>query len=159
MSLQINQVRLAGILGKDPEIRYTSNGMAVCNASMAVSRRYKPRDATEWQEETTWVDMEIWGKRAEAFSELLYRGSPVYIEGHLKKDEWEDRNTGAKRSKMKIVVDQWQFVERKSQSDGGGGRSQSSGQDSRRESEPVSGGDLGKTDRPRDARGDVDGLF
>jgi single-strand DNA-binding protein len=160
MSLQINDVRLAGILGRDPEIRYTTSGMAVVNASMACSRRYKAQNATEWKEETTWVDLEIWGKRAESFSELLGKGVPVYIEGHLKKDEWEDKNTGQKRTKMKIVVDKWQFVERKSKSGGGaprssGASSRSSGED-RRDPGPVSGSSYGQGSRSRD---DEDGLF
>lgn len=161
MSLQINDVRLAGILGRDPEIRYTTSGMAVVNASMACSRRYKAQNSTEWKEETTWVDLEIWGKRAESFSELLGKGIPVYIEGHLKKDEWEDKNTGQKRTKMKIVVDKWQFVERKSKSGGGEPRgssttSRSYGQD-RHDSRPVSGGSYGQGDRSR--KEDEDGLF
>ncbi len=126
MSLQLNKVMLAGVLGRDPEVRYTSSGTAITNASMAVNRRYKGKD-DQWKEEVTWVSLDIWGPRGETFGEHMHKGKAVYVEGHLKEDQWEDKQTGKKRTKLKIVVDSWSFVESKNAEGEGGGRSSGGG--------------------------------
>jgi single-strand DNA-binding protein len=129
MALNVNKVILAGCLGRDPEVRYTSSGTAVANTSIAVSRRFKSGE--DWKEETTWVDLEVWGARAESFAEYMHKGKPCYIEGYLKLDQWEDKNTKQKRTKLKVTVDQWQFVESKKKEensgDSRGGNSRSRG--------------------------------
>ncbi len=140
MSLQLNKVTIAGVLGKDPEIKYTNSGIAIANISVATSRRYKPKDSDEWKEETTWVDMDAWGRQAETLSEYLQKGSSIYVEGHLKLDQWEDKKTGARRTKLKVVIDKWMFVESKKNSQGRGSQQSSSRDDDdrgdRRQSEP-----------------------
>ena len=152
MSLQLNKVMLAGVLGRDPEVRYTSGGTAIANASLAVNRRYKGKDDV-WKEEVTWVSLDIWGPRGEAFGEHMYKGKSVYVEGHLKEDQWEDKQTGKKRTKLKVVVDNWAFVE--SKSDDGGGRSSGGG---RRDDRDDRGSRDDRDDRGgRDDRGDRGG--
>ena len=146
MSLQLNNVTIAGALGQDPEVKYTNSGTAYANISVATSRRYKPKDGNEWKEETTWVDMTAWGRQAETLGEYLQKGSSIYVEGHLKLDQWEDKKTGAKRTKLKVIIDKWLFVESKKNSGGQGG-GQGGGQ--RRESQQGSSRD---DDRHRDDR-------
>ncbi|KKN70471.1 hypothetical protein LCGC14_0430490 [marine sediment metagenome] len=145
MSLQVNKVMLAGVLGRDPEVRYTPSGTAITSASMAVNRRYKGKD-DQWKEEVTWVSLDIWGPRGEAFGEHMYKGKSVWVEGHLKEDTWEDKQTGKKRSKLKVVVDNWSFVESKNAEDGGGKRSSGDG---RRDDRDDRGGRDGGGDRDR----------
>jgi single-strand DNA-binding protein len=102
-----NRVILLGNLTRDPELRYVPSGMAVCDVGLAVNDRRK--NATgEWIEETTFVDVTLWGRTAEVASEYLGKGSPVFIEGRLKLDTWE--TDGQKRSKLKVVCERMQMV-------------------------------------------------
>jgi len=98
----VNLVVLAGNLTRDPELRYTPGGMPVASFGIAVNRKSKDR------EETTFVDIEVWGKTAESASEYLKKGSPALIEGRLKLDSWE--KDGQKRSKLKVVGERVQFL-------------------------------------------------
>ena len=109
-----NKVMLMGNLTRDVELKHTAGNNAVANLGMAVNRRYRVND--EMREETTFVDCEAWGKTAENLSKYLSKGSPVFVEGRLKLDEWQDRD-GNKRSKLRVVVENFQFI------DGGGKRS------------------------------------
>jgi len=120
MAGNLNKVFLMGNLTRDVELRYLSEDRAVGNFGIAVNRRFKTR-AGELQEETTFVDCEIWGRRAEAMSQYLGKGAPVFIEGRLKLDQWQDRETGGNRSKLRVVVENFEFV-------GGGAGSQSGGE-------------------------------
>jgi single-strand DNA-binding protein len=110
-----NRVILVGNLTRDPELRYTPSGTAVCDIGLAVNDRVK-NSAGEWVDETTFVDVTLWARTAEVASEYLSKGSPVLIEGRLKLDNWET-NDGQKRSKMRVVCEKMQMLSGR----GGGG--------------------------------------
>lgn len=97
----LNKVIIAGRLTRDPDLKYTQGGRAVCTLSVANSQFYKGKDG-ERKEQTTFVDVTLWDKQAEWVGEKLKKGRPVLIEGRLKSDSWEDKTTGAKRSKLTI---------------------------------------------------------
>ena len=117
----VNKVILIGNCTRDPEVRYTPKGTAVADIGMAMNR-YFSSDGGEKREETTFVDVTLWGRQAEVAGEYLKKGRPVYIEGRLQMDSWDDKNTGQKRTKLKIVGEQMQLLGRR---DGGGGGSSS----------------------------------
>lgn len=119
--MNLNRVMLAGNLTRDPELKYTPSNKAVANVGLAVNNRFKLADGT-LKEEVTFVDCEVWGATAEAMSKYLSKGRPVYIEGRLKLETWQDKGDGSNRSKMKVVVENFQFVDRKPEvgSDTGG---------------------------------------
>lgn len=117
----LNKVMLMGNLTRDIELRHTSGNQAVANIGLAVNRRWRSPEG-EQREETTFVDCEAWGKTAETMSKYLTKGRPVYIEGRLKLDQWEKE--GQKHSKLKVVVEGFQFIDSKGGGggdDGGGG--------------------------------------
>lgn len=116
-----NKVILMGNLTRDVEIRHAGS-TAVGNFGLAVNRKYKTQ-AGEQREETTFVDCEAWGRTAEVMAQYLSKGRPVFVEGRLKLDSWDDRNGGGKRSKLSVVVESFQFVD----SGQGGGEKQSAG--------------------------------
>ena len=109
MSLNYNRVTLAGNLGRDPEVRFLPNDKATANFSLAINRKWKD-NAGQPKEETTWVDCEAWGRTAELVGQYLTKGQPCFIEGRLRLDTWEDKKTGEKRSKLKVVADSVQFL-------------------------------------------------
>jgi len=111
-----NRVILMGNLTRKPEVRFTPGGMAICKIGMAVNRRFKDQTGN-WKEEPTFVDVTIFGKRGEAFAKFHDKGKPAFIEGELRLDQWEDKQSGEKRSKLYVVGNEWQFV-----GSGGGGR-------------------------------------
>jgi single-strand DNA-binding protein len=104
----LNKVMLMGNLTRDPDLKYTAGNQAVCELGLAVGRRYKTKDGEE-REETTFVDCEAWGKQAEVLKQYMTKGRPLYIEGRLKLDTWEDKE-GQKRSKMRVVIENFQFL-------------------------------------------------
>jgi len=104
-----NKVLLMGNLTRDPELKRTSTDMAIAQIGMAVNRRYKDKTG-EQREETTFVDCEAWGKTAETMAKYLSKGKPVFIEGRLKLDQWQDKD-GNNRSKLKIVIENFQFID------------------------------------------------
>jgi len=104
-----NKVILMGNLTRDPELKYTPSGMAVVEIGLAVNRKYRNRNTNEMVEETTFVDVEGWGKQAETFNQYMSKGRPVFIEGRLKLDRWETPD-GQKRSKMRVVMENFQFI-------------------------------------------------
>jgi len=110
----VNKVILVGNLGKDPEVRYTSGGQAVANLRIATSRSWTDKQSGQRKEETEWHDVEVWGKQAEQCGEFLAKGRQVYVEGRLKTDSWDDKASGQKRSRVKVVADTVRFL-------GGGG--------------------------------------
>ena len=116
-----NRVILLGNLTRDPELRYIPSGTAVTEIGLAVNDRRKAANG-EWVEETTFVDVTLWGRQAEIATEYLNKGSPVLIEGRLKLDTWQDKE-GQKRSKLRVVGERMQMVGSKGQGGGGGGRS------------------------------------
>jgi single-strand DNA-binding protein len=116
-----NRVILLGNLTRDPELRYLPSGMAVTDVGLALNDRRKNANG-EWVDETTFVDVTLWGRTAEVASEYLSKGSPVFIEGRLKLDTWETQD-GQKRSKLKVVGERMQMVGARGQGgpEGGGG--------------------------------------
>jgi single-strand DNA-binding protein len=125
----LNKVMLMGNLTRDPEVRYTPKGTAVAEIGMAINRRYST-DSGEQKEEVTYVDVELWGRQAEIAKEYLSKGRPVYIEGRLKLDSWEDKQTGQKRSKMRVVGENMQMLGGRDGGGGGGGRDGGYGEES-----------------------------
>ena len=103
-----NQVILVGNLTKDPEIKYTSSGSAVCHFSLAVNRTYTDADG-EKQEDVTFIDIVCWNKLGEACAQYLHKGSPAFIEGRLKQNSWENED-GQKRYKHEVVARCVQFL-------------------------------------------------
>lgn len=112
-----NKVMLMGNLTRDPEVRYTPKGSAVADLALAVNRTYTA-DNGERREEVTYVDIVLWSKLAELAGQYLKKGRAVFIEGRLQMDTWEDKQTGQKRSRIKVVGENMQFVD--SRRDGGG---------------------------------------
>lgn len=122
MAGSFNKVMLMGNLTRDVEIRHTSGNTAVGNFGLAVNRRFKTQSG-EQREEVTFIDCEAWGRTAEVMSQYLSKGRSVFIEGRLKLDQWEDRNGGGKRSKLSVVVENFQFVDSGQGGNSGGGNS------------------------------------
>jgi single-strand DNA-binding protein len=116
-----NRVILMGNLTRDPEIRRTQGDMAICKIGLAVNRRFKDGQTGEWREEPTFVDVTIFGKRGEAFAQHHTKGGSALIEGHLRLDTWQDKETGGNRSKLYVVADNWEFVGGRGGGGGGGG--------------------------------------
>jgi single-strand DNA-binding protein len=105
-----NKVILMGNLTRDPQLTYTPSNMPICKFGLAVNRRFKDSQSGEWKEEPTFVDITIFGARAEPFARYHTKGKPAFIEGTLRLDTWEDKNGGGKRSKLYVVADTWEFV-------------------------------------------------
>lgn len=126
MAGNLNKVLLMGNLTRDVEIRHTSGNSAVGNFGLAINRRFKTQSG-EQREETTFIDCEAWGRTAEVMGQYLSKGRPVFIEGRLKLDQWEDKNGGGKRSKLSVVVESFQFIDSGQGGGGGGGSDRSSG--------------------------------
>ena len=118
----VNRVTLIGNLGKDPELRFTPSGSAVCNLSVATSRKWKSRDSGELQEETEWHRVVIYDKQAEAAGQYLKKGRPVYIEGRLKTRKWQDKEVRDTYT-TEIICESMQFLG--SREDGGDGKQRS----------------------------------
>jgi len=112
-----NKVILLGNLTRDPEMRVTANDLAIAQIGLAVNRQYKTRDG-ERREETTFVDVDAFGRDAETLSRYLKKGDPLMLEGRLKLNQWED-SEGKKQSKLRVVLERFQFI--------GGGRADNSG--------------------------------
>jgi single-strand DNA-binding protein len=104
-----NKVMLMGNLTRDVELKQTPNNQPVAEIGIAVNRKFRTRDGED-REETTFVDCEAWGRTAETMAKYLSKGRPVFIEGRLKLDQWEDRE-GNKRSKLRVVIENFQFVD------------------------------------------------
>jgi len=113
-----NKVILAGNLTRDPELRYTPKGSAVAKIGMAVNRTWK-NEAGETKEEVSFIDIEAWGRQAEVIAQYMRKGRPLLVEGRLKLDTWEDKNTHQKQSKLKVVLESFSFIDSKGP-DGGG---------------------------------------
>jgi single-strand DNA-binding protein len=120
----LNKVFLIGNLTRDPELRVTPKGTAICQFGIAVNRQFKD-DTGALRDETTFVDIEAWGKQGELVAKYLAKGSPAMVEGRLKLDQWEDKTSGQKRSKLKVVLDNVQFLSSRGSGGGGGGGSSS----------------------------------
>jgi single-strand DNA-binding protein len=104
-----NKVYLIGNLTRDPELRVTPKGTAICQFGMAVNRQFKDESGA-MRDDTTFVDIEAWGKQGETISKFCTKGKPLFVEGRLKFDQWEDKTSGQKRSKLKVVLEGFQFL-------------------------------------------------
>ena len=138
----VNKVILIGNCTRDPEVRYTPKGTAVADIGMAMNR-YFSSDGGERREETTFVDVTLWGRQAEVAGEYLKKGRPVYIEGRLQMDSWDDKNTGQKRTKLKIVGEQMQLLGSREGGGGSGPPQRSESPQSNQSSSESSGGNDG----------------
>src|SRR5471032_1762585 len=123
MAASLNKVLLMGNLTRDPEVKYTPKGTAVCDLGIAINDSYKAQDGTI-KETVTFVDVEVWGRQAETCKQYLSKGRPVFVEGQLRLDQWEQE--GQKKSKLKVRADRVQFLGapsggRSGGSSGGGG--------------------------------------
>ena len=136
-----NKVILVGNLTRDPQVRYTPGGAAVAEIGLAVNRSWFDKNSNSRKEETTFVDVTLWGRTAEVASEYLTKGRSVLIEGRLQLDQWDDKESGQKRSKLKVVGENMTMLGKK---DGEGG-----GQDNRSEADKF-------YDRPPAAGADSD---
>ena len=114
-----NKVILMGRLTRDPEVRYVSSGTPVAGLGLAVNRRWKNQEG-QMQEETTFVDVDAFGRQAETIGQYLKKGRPVMVEGRLKLDQWDDKQTGQKRSKLGVVLENFQFLDSRGEGGGGG---------------------------------------
>jgi single-strand DNA-binding protein len=116
----LNKVFLIGNLTRDPELRVTPKGTAICQFGIAVNRQFKDESGAT-RDETTFVDIEAWSKQGELVAKYLSKGSLAMVEGRLKLDQWEDKTSGQKRSKLKVVLDNVQFLSSRGSGGGGGG--------------------------------------
>ena len=107
--MNLNKLLLAGNMTRDPELRYTPKGTAIAQTGIAVNRRWKGEDGEE-KEEVTFVDVTFWGRTAETVGQYFKKGSPIFIEGRLKLDSWEDKQTKQRRQKLSVVAENFQFV-------------------------------------------------
>jgi single-strand DNA-binding protein len=113
-----NKVILAGNLTRDPELRFTPKGMAVTKLGLAINRTWKT-ETGETREEATFVDVDAFGRQAEVIGQYFKKGSPILIEGRLRLDQWDDKQTGQKRSRLGVVLENFQFMDSQRSKDGG----------------------------------------
>lgn len=106
---EINSVMLAGRLTRDPEVRYTQSQMAVASLGLAVNRRFQDKASGEWKDDTTFVNVTVWGPAAERCKDKMRKGSPVLVEGRLTASEYTDK-TGQKRKDMKVTANRVQLM-------------------------------------------------
>lgn len=123
----LNKTFLMGNITRDIEVKYTPGGTAVCEVGLAVNRSWFDKNANERKEEVTFVDCTLFGKQAELAGQYLAKGRPVFFEGRLKLDSWDDKQTGQKRSKMRVIVEEMQFL--------GTGKSSGGSRDEQRQSQ------------------------
>ena len=105
----LNKVMLIGNLTRDPELRHTPRGTAVCELSLAINRTWKD-DSGQKQEEVTFIDVTLWGNAATTCAQYMVKGRGIYIEGRLQLESWEDKETGARRTKLKVTGESFQFL-------------------------------------------------
>ena len=113
-----NKVILAGNLTRDPELRYTPKGTAVCKFGLAISRNWT-NEAGEKKEEVTFVDVDAFGRQAEVVAQYMKKGRPFLVEGRLKLDQWDDKQSGQKRSRLGVVLESFSFIDSKPGEQGG----------------------------------------
>ncbi len=106
----VNKVILVGNLGRDPEVRYTPDGAAICNISIATTSQWKDKTSGEKREETEWHRVVFYNRLAEIAGEFLKKGRSIYVEGRLKTRKWQDKDTGADRYSTDVVADQMQML-------------------------------------------------
>ena len=105
----LNRVLLIGNLTRDPELRVTPKGNSICQFGLAVNRSFKD-GAGQTREETTFIDVEAWGRQGEVISKYCAKGRALFVEGRLRFDQWDDKTTGQKRSRLSVVLENFQFI-------------------------------------------------
>ena len=121
MGRSVNKVTIIGTLGRDPELSYMPNGNAVINISVATDESYNDKQSGQKVERTEWHRLTAYGKLAEIIGQYLKKGRPIMVEGRLKLDQWEDKQTGQKRSKMGVTLENFQFLDSRGEGGGNGG--------------------------------------
>jgi len=125
MAKSVNKVILVGNVGRDPELKYTPSGTAVVAFSIATNERYKDKNG-EFQERTEWHNVKAWQRTAEIVAEYVKKGSKVYVEGSLRTDSWEDKNTHEKKYRTEVIVNDLVLLGGRGEgAPGGGGRARS----------------------------------
>jgi single-strand DNA-binding protein len=119
--MSINRVCISGNLTRDPELRSTGSGMAILQLRMAVNDRRKNSQSGEWEDAPNYVDVVVFGQRAESLSRFLSKGSKIIVDGKLRWSEWDDKESGKKRSKIEVVADDIDFASSRGEGGGGGG--------------------------------------
>lgn len=119
MPKSVNKVILVGHLGKDPEVKYTPSGTAIAKFTLATNERFKDKDGN-WQDRTEWHNIVAWQRTAEVVGEYLKKGSQVYVEGRLRTDSWDDKETGQKKYRTEIVVNDLVLLGGRGAGGGGG---------------------------------------
>ena len=122
MAKSVNKVILIGNLGKDPEVKYTQTGMAVAHFTLATNERFKDKDGN-WQDRTEWHNLVAFQRTAEIAAEYLKKGRSVYIEGSLRTNSWDDKDTGQKKYKTEIIINDLVLLGGRDAGGEGGGRS------------------------------------
>jgi single-strand DNA-binding protein len=112
-----NKVILAGNLTRDPELRYTPKGMAIAKIGLAINRKWST-ESGEQKEEVTFVDVDAFGRQAETIGQYLKKGRPILIEGRLRLDQWDDKQTGQKKSRLGVVLETFQFLDSGNRAEG-----------------------------------------
>src|SRR5687767_12175861 len=155
-----NKVILAGNLTRDPELRYTPKGTAVAKIGLAMNRQWKDESGQQ-KEEVTFVDVDAFGKQAETISQYLKKGRPILVEGRLKLDQWDDKQTNQKRSRLGVVLEAFQFLDSGGGQGGGGFSSDGPSDASRQQPRPAAARPAAAApppasdDMPPDAEDDV----
>ncbi|MDZ4828986.1 MAG: single-stranded DNA-binding protein [Phycisphaerae bacterium] len=121
----LNKVMIMGNLTRDVELKQIPNGQQVAQIGLALNRRFKTKEGED-REEVTFVDCEAWGRQAEVIAQYMSKGKPIFIEGRLKLDTWEDKD-GKKQSKMRVVVEDFQFIGARDGAGSGGGGANTEG--------------------------------
>ena len=119
--MSINRVCISGNLTRDPEMRSTGSGMAIMQLRMAVNDRRKNPQSGEWEDAPNYIGVVVFGQRAESLSRFLSKGSKIIVDGKLRWSEWDDKNSGEKRSKLEVVADDSDFASSRGEGGGGGG--------------------------------------
>lgn len=143
--MSFNKITIVGNLGRDPELRYTPQGNAVCNFSVATNEKKKDK-AGDMQDVTTWFRITLWGKQAENASKYLTKGSPIYVEGRLRVEEWTDRD-GGQRYTLEVQATDMQFISGGARGDDSYGSSDDS---SSYEDRPASNSNFSNQNTPSD---------
>src|SRR5437868_13941523 len=144
-----NKVILLGNLTRDPEVRYTPKGRTACNPGIAISRQYT-LDSGEKREEVTYVDVVLWSRLAEIAGEYLKKGRPIFIEGRLQLDTWDDKQSGQKRSKLRVIGETMQLLGGRPPGAGGGAAEAGEGGQESRSSKPAPPPKTGAAAEPDD---------
>jgi len=133
----VNKVILVGNLGRDPEVRYSPDGAAICNVSIATTSQWKDKASGEKREETEWHRVVFYNRLAEIAGEYLKKGRSVYVEGRLKTRKWQDKETGADRFSTDIVADQMQMLGGRNDGDFSGGTEYNAAPQQQRQQRPA----------------------